>query len=1235
MAVHRIYVTKKAEYATEEKEVFEDLRGFLGIKSLTGLKIYNRYDVEGINSGAFDELIDSVFSEPPVDMVFSCLDHEVGVMFGVEYLPGQFDQRADSAAQCIRLVTGGLEPVVHSAKIYCLYGALTNKEIDALKSYVINPVECREASMEHPKTLIREAGKQDKTPVLDGFIDMGEGQRQAFIKEQGLAMDVLDLAFCQSYFKEKEGRNPTQTELKIIDTYWSDHCRHTTFLTSLDNITIENKAVKSAYEKYLAVRQELYKDKSRPVTLMDIATIGAKHLKKTGVLKDLDESDEINACCVKVDIDVDGKSEKWLLMFKNETHNHPTEIEPFGGAATCIGGAIRDPLSGRSYVYQAMRVTGAGNPLANLSETLPGKLPQIKICRTAAAGYSSYGNQIGLATGLVDEVYHPGYVAKRLEVGAVIGACPAENVVRQRPEAGDLVILLGGATGRDGCGGATGSSKAHDESSLLSCGAEVQKGNAPEERKIQRLFRNPDVVLLIKKCNDFGAGGVAVAIGELADGLEINLDAVPLKYEGLSGTEIAISESQERMAVVVAAENAQAFIRLAGLENLNAVIVANVTDKNRLVMFSQGEKIVDISREFLNSNGVLKHIDVKVLERDIITEAEAEYSLQDRWVSCLTGLNTCSKKGLIERFDSTIGAGTVLMPLGGRHQSTPVQAMCAKLPVYSGETNACSIMAYGFDPYLSEEDPFSGAYYAVVSSVCKMVAAGGTISKCWLSFQEYFERLMDNPVRWGKPFSALLGALEAQLALGLGAIGGKDSMSGSFGRLDVPPTLISFAVGLGKVENIISPEFKKAGSNIYLIKPEKTENGLLDKQSLISTLNQIESLIKEKVILSAYAIGFGGVCEAVSKMAFGNGIGAVIDLDTGGLFEKGYGSFLAEVSGDITIGKKIGVTTDEKAIIANGVEIDISELESRWGGVLEPVYKTTLQDGNRIPKPETISFNNNHTFSYTGPKGKPTVVIPVFPGTNCEYDTARAFEKYGAKTNIFVVKNRSARDIEESIEGFCKALGVGSILALPGGFSGGDEPDGSAKYIVSVLRNPRVAEEINRLLYERDGLILGICNGFQALVKSGLLPYGKIAGQRDNSPTLTYNTISRHQSRLVHTRISSTLSPWFMYHKVGDISLVAISHGEGRFIAEAQHIKTMAENGQIAAQYVDDSGEATNDIRFNPNGSDLAIEAITSPDGRILGKMGHSERAGIGLYKNVPYADEQLIFKGAIDYFKI
>ncbi len=1212
MSVYRIYVEKKSGFDVEAKSLLADIRSAFGLEGLKSIRIINRYDAEGLSEKDFKAAVPVVFSEPAVDVTY---DHMPAVgedesVIAQEYLPGQFDQRADSCAQCISLLCGGKRPAVKSAKIYIFSGKLSNTELETIKRYIINPVESREASLDRFETLNIKYDIPTSVKTVDGFIKKSDEQLNQMISDLGLAMDFDDIKFCQAYFRDDEHRDPTITEIRMIDTYWSDHCRHTTFSTIIDDAEINAPYIKKTYDEYLEAREELYKGRTdKPQTLMDLAVIGAKQLKKAGLLEDLDESEEINACSVKITVDVDGKDEDWLLMFKNETHNHPTEIEPFGGAATCLGGAIRDPLSGRSYVYQAMRVTGAANPLVPVEDTIEGKLPQRKITVGAANGYSSYGNQIGLATGHVNEVYHPGYVAKRMEIGAVIGAAPAKNVRRERPEPGDVVILLGGKTGRDGCGGATGSSKSHTLHSLESCGAEVQKGNAPEERKLQRLFRNPNVTAMIKRCNDFGAGGVSVAIGELTDGLLINLDAVTKKYDGLDGTELAISESQERMAVVIAKEDTEKFMAEAAKENLEATLVAVVKEEPRLKMNWCGNIIVDLSREFLNSNGAEKHTNVEV-GAPLIGNDDAGEDTPDRWDAMISNLNVCSQKGLVERFDSTIGAGTVLMPYGGKYQNTPNQAMAAKIPVLNGETTTASLMAWGYNPYLSSQSPYHGAISAVVESISKVVAAGGSYEKCWLTFQEYFERTQNNPERWGKPFSALLGAYKAQCELGCASIGGKDSMSGTFEEIDVPPTLVSFAVSLTKTDKIISSEFKAANSKVALIKPEYDDNNIVDFDSLKNVYKTVEKLIDEGKVLSCWAVSYGGVSEAVAKMGFGNKIGFKFTekLTSAELFRPCYGAFVIELSDDAEADLRIIGKTTLAYKFVNDYSIDGEHLEKLWEDKLEPVFPTKVDEPKE--KPQAFEYSAKTRVSPAIKVAKPKVLIPVFPGTNCEYDTARVFEKAGAQAEIFVVRNLTEGMIEESVKEMESRINQSQIVMLPGGFSGGDEPDGSGKFIVSFLRNPRLTDAIHNLLKNRDGLMLGICNGFQALVKLGLVPYGEIVDMKDNSPTLTFNTVARHQSKMVNTRIASNKSPWLASSSVGDIHTVAISHGEGRFVATAEQISKLAENGQIATQYVDFENEPTYNIQCNPNTSVEAIEGITSPDGRVLGKMGHSERKG-------------------------
>ena len=1228
--VYRIYVEKKPGFDGEAQGLLHELVDLVGIRNLTGLRLLNRYDVEGIDNVLFQQAIPTVFSEPPVDVTYDALP-DAKTVFAVEYLPGQFDQRADSASECIQLLSQGERPAVRSARVYLLDGELTADDLAAIKKYVINPVEAREASLDERSTLKMEFAIPTEVETLTGFTALDDDALEAFRNEKGLAMDHADIVFCQNYFKS-EHRDPTITEIRLIDTYWSDHCRHTTFGTILDDVKIDDELVQAAFDRYMALRAETGRDKKNR-TLMDCATIGAKALKQRGILKNLDESEEINACTVKIKCDVDGEQQDWLFLFKNETHNHPTEIEPFGGAATCIGGAIRDPLSGRSYVYQAMRVTGAADPLKPVSETMPGKLPQRKLVTTAAAGYSSYGNQIGLATGQVAELYHPGYAAKRMEIGAVVGATPASHVRREEPAPGDVVILLGGRTGRDGVGGATGSSKAHKLTSLETCGAEVQKGNAPIERKLQRLFRREDACRLIKRCNDFGAGGVSVAIGELADGLHIDLNKVTRKYEGLDGTELAISESQERMAVAVAAEDAETFMKYAAEENLEATIVATVTEEKRMREVWNGKTIVDLSREFLNSNGAERHANAHILPGHVWQPQFAGVSFEEKMESMVSNLNVCSQKGLGERFDSTIGAATVLMPYGGKYQLTPTMAMAAKLPV-DGETTTCSGMAWGFNPYLTEADPYRGAYLAVVESVTKLVCAGFHHEDMYLTFQEYFEHMNDKPERWGKPLAALLGALDAQMGLGIASIGGKDSMSGSFEKLDVPPTLVSFATAIGKANKVVSTEFKKPESTVVLIRPiTDPETGCPNFFSLKANYKVVEDMIESGMVASACSVGYGGIAEALFKMGLGNHIGFKMraDLGTHQMFEPMYGSIVLEMVSDAPAGEILGETTKEYTFEACGETLDMAQLQEIWEAKLEPVYP--YRKAGPTVEPITGSLT-----APAAPKigvAKPKVIIPVFPGTNCEYDTAKAFARAGADPEILVIRNLTPADVTASCEALVKAIDNSQIVMLPGGFSGGDEPDGSAKFIASFFRSPAVTEAVRRLLQQRDGLMLGICNGFQALIKLGLVPYGDIREISQYDPTLTFNTIGRHQSMLVRTRIASTGSPWLSKCAVGDEYTVAISHGEGRFVAPQQVLDKLIANGQVATQYVDLEGQPTMDQRYNPNGSVLAIEGITSPDGRVFGKMGHSERYGERLYKNVTGDKYQPIFEGGVNYFKL
>lgn len=1236
--VYRIYVEKKKAAASEAAGLLSDIRAFLGIESLEELRILNRYDVEGIDRGLFEYCIGTVFSEPQLDDTYNEPDSSGYYVFAVEPLPGQFDQRADSAAQCIQIISQQERPAVASAKVYMLKGdSLTAKDIEQIKAYVINPVEAREASIDMPDTLKTEYEIPTEVETITEFNELTEDGLRQFIADRGLAMDIDDITVCQEYFI-KEGREPTVTEIKMIDTYWSDHCRHTTFQTTIDSVTFEDELIEKTYNEYLEARKAI--GRSKPVNMMDIATIAVKCLKAEGKLPGLDESEEVNACTVKIKVNIDGNDENWLLLFKNETHNHPTEIEPFGGAATCIGGAIRDPLSGRAYVYAAMRVTGAADPLKPVSETLEGKLPQRKIVTTAADGYASYGNQIGLATGQVDEIYHEGYVAKRMEIGAVMGAAPAENVRREVPQAGDVIILLGGKTGRDGCGGATGSSKSHNTDSLASCGAEVQKGNAPEERKLQRLFRNPHAAKMIKRCNDFGAGGVSVAIGELADGLLINLDKVPKKYEGLDGTELAISESQERMAVVVANSDAAEFMKLADFENLESTVVAEVTEKPRLVMTWNGKTIVDISREFLDSNGAEKHITVKTAKA-AAPEKEMPESFEAGIRALAVDLNVCSKRGLSERFDSTIGAGTVLMPFGGRYQRTPSQAMAYKISVEKKDTKTCSLMSWGYNPYISSASPYHGAYTAVIESVSKLIASGAEFKDAYLTFQEYFEKLGKDSEKWGKPLSALLGAFKAQMGLGIAAIGGKDSMSGTFEDINVPPTLVSFAVTTENIDNILSNDFKAAGHRVLLIKPDTDSDGLVNLRSLKTVFSEVTRLMREGRVYAAYTPGFGGVAEAVMKMCFGNGIGFEFEagLAPEEIFGYAYGSFLLEVDADTKASAgnatvlNIGKTTASDCISRGSESVSLEELADIYEGRLESVYTCNINtEKSDIP---AVEYRFEGIRKAPAVKiAEPKVLIPVFPGTNCEYDSAKAMAAAGAEPEIFLIKNRSAEDIAESVRAFAGKVRESQMIFIPGGFSGGDEPDGSGKFITAFFRNEAVRDAVTELMDEREGLMCGICNGFQALIKLGLVPYGRIMETDESCPTLALNTIGRHQSKIVRTRIASNMSPWLADTEVGDVFTMPISHGEGRFAADDKLIKQLVQNGQIATQYVDFDGNPTDDIQFNPNGSFYAVEGITSPDGRIFGKMGHTERAGYGLYKNVPGRYELDMFGSAVKYFR-
>lgn len=1235
----RIFVEKKPGFDVEAKGLLHDLRHTLMIEGIEGLRVVNRYDIEGVSDEEYAAARNLVFSEPPVDYAF---DEEIELsedenVIAYELLPGQYDQRADSAAVCVQILTRGEKPIVRAAKLIIFKGKVSLEDVERMRKYVINPVEAHGAEMAKPESLVMEAEIPADVSEVEGFIDGGDDALQALADKVGFAMDMDDLKFCREYFKNTEHRNPSFTEMKVIDTYWSDHCRHTTFTTVFDEVEIDEEftPLKEAFEAYKNSRKILYVNKKKNMCLMDLATIAVKELKAAGKLGDLDESEEINACSINITADINGKPEEWLLMFKNETHNHPTEIEPFGGAATCLGGAIRDPLSGRSYVYQAMRVTGSGDPTVPVKDTLPGKLPQRKITRTAAGGYSSYGNQIGLATGQVSEIYHPGYVAKRMEIGAVVAATPKDHVIREVPEKGDIVILLGGRTGRDGCGGATGSSKAHNVNSLESCGAEVQKGNPPEERKLQRLFRNGDVTRMIRRCNDFGAGGVSVAIGELADGLDINLDAVPKKYEGLDGTELAISESQERMAVVVRKEDVDRFIAEANKENLEATVVAVVTDTNRLRMTWRGKTIVDVSRDFLNTNGAEKHakIHASAPTEELFPETKTD-NIKEKWLETVSDLNVCSQKGLSERFDSSIGASTVLMPFGGKYQLTPADGMAAKLPLSEGETTTASVMAYGYNPYLSSKSPFHGAIYAVVESIAKLAAMGADYSKARLTFQEYFERLGTDPKRWGKPFAALLGAYTAQIKIGTGAIGGKDSMSGSFGDMDVPPTLVSFAITVMEAGKVVSPEFKKEGSYIVYLPLNRLADGTPDFDALHKNYTAVYEAANAGKILSASAIKMGGLCEAISKMSFGNKIGAEISYD-GDLFGIAPGSIVFETDckdlfaelGGIVLGK-----TGGENIVVNGIEMTIDEVLNAWTSKLERVFPTKAREEEAVL--EDYLSDKKTVYVAKNKVAKPKVFIPVFPGTNCEYDTARQFIKAGAEPEICIFNNLSQANVDASLKTFAEKISQSQIIMFPGGFSGGDEPDGSGKFIATAFRNERVKEATMELLKNRDGLILGICNGFQALIKLGLVPYGEIRDIDSDCPTLTFNNIGRHVSQMTYTKVVSKLSPWFSKAELGSVHAIPVSHGEGRFVASEEMIKQLRANGQIATRYVDLNGNPTHDIAFNPNGSIDAIEGITSPDGRVLGKMGHSERKGDFVAKNIDAPKDQLIFESGVEYFK-
>ena len=1248
--VRRLYVEKRPGFDVEAGHLLEDIRTSLAPQGLRGLRCFNRYDVEGLSDADYERAKTTIFSEPNVDFVYDETLPELSgcTVFATEYLPGQYDQRADSAAQCIQLLTSGEYPAVASARVIALEGEVSEEDAARIRAFVINPVESRLASMDKPATLAAELPVPEAIALVDGFCAMSDEAIASYHASMGFAMTAADLCFCRDYFREEEHRDPTLTELKVIDTYWSDHCRHTTFLTRLEEITVEDGelsgAIKKGLEQYLAARAEVYGEREKPITLMDMATIGAKVLKKRGLLDDLDESDEINACSIEAPVTVNGRRETYLIQFKNETHNHPTEIEPFGGAATCLGGAIRDPLSGRAYVYQAMRVTGSADPTRPFEETLEGKLPQKKITTGAAAGYSSYGNQIGLATGQVTELYDEGYVAKRMEIGAVVGASPKEQVVRECPQAGDVIVLLGGRTGRDGCGGATGSSKAHDVSSIETCGAEVQKGNPPTERKLQRLFRRPEVSAQIKRCNDFGAGGVCVAIGELADGLRIDLDKVPKKYDGLDGTELAISESQERMAVVLAPDSVDAFIAAAGEENLEATPVAVVTDDNRLQMRWRGDVIVDMSRDFLNTNGVTQTaravLSAPKAGRPYRESAPAELdglAIPQAFLQNLSRLNVCSQKGLSERFDSSIGAGTVLMPFAGRHQQTPEEAMVAKVPVLGGSTDDATAMSYGYIPAVTRECPYRGSAFAVMESLSKLAAVGADPLRARLTFQEYFERLYDRPERWGKPASALLGALSAQLGMGLPAIGGKDSMSGSFGELDVPPTLVSFALTMTKASQTGTAAFQKAGSRVSLIPMPTTGDGMPDYERARALYSALVPMIREGRILSSSVVKEGGAAACIAKMAFGNGFGFRFDTENAQtLFAPLSASFVVEAAGELPeeFGAVfLGQTTADGAFAFGGTLVSQSDALAAYSGKLEKVFAQDPGVRAAMPCDTPLSaLRPGHAGAVHA--AKPRVFIPVFPGTNCEYDTARAFERASGRAEVMVVRNLTPSDIEQTIDRMVRLINQSNIIMLPGGFSGGDEPDGSGKFIATTFRNPRVADAVQRLLQERDGLMLGICNGFQALIKLGLVPFGEIRDQSEDAPTLSFNTLGRHVSRMVYTRVTSVLSPWLAGCEAGEVHAIPVSHGEGRFVASDDWVRRLSEAGQIATQYVDLNGNPSDDIAFNPNGSVCAIEGITSPDGRIFGKMGHSERTDRDCYRNVPGEKDQKLFVSGIKYFQ-
>ena len=1249
--VRRVYVEKKPAYAVQAKELKHEISSYLGIKSATNVRVLIRYDVENISDEVFEKACRTVFAEPPVDALYleKFEAAEGARIFSVEYLPGQFDQRADSAVQCVQFLDGDAQPIIRSATTYVIEGNVTDEEFDAIKHHCINPVDSRETGLEKPETLVTVFPEPEDVKIFDGFKDMSEADLKALYDSLNLAMTFKDFQHIQNYFKNEEKRDPSMTEIRVLDTYWSDHCRHTTFSTELTDVKFDEgdykEPIVKTYEKYLADREVLYKGRDdKFVCLMDLALMAMKKLKSEGKLADQEESDEINACSIVVPVDVDGKEEEWLINFKNETHNHPTEIEPFGGAATCLGGAIRDPLSGRTYVYQAMRVTGAADPTVSVKETLKGKLPQKKLVRSAAHGYSSYGNQIGLATGYVKEIYHPDYVAKRMEIGAVMGAAPRRAVIRENSDPGDIIILLGGRTGRDGIGGATGSSKVHTEASIEVCGAEVQKGNAPTERKIQRMFRREEVSHIIKKCNDFGAGGVSVAIGELADGLRVDLDKVPKKYAGLDGTEIAISESQERMAVVVDPKDVDKFLGFANEENLEAIPVAVVTEEPRLVLTWRGKEIVNISRAFLDTNGAHQEttVEVEIPNKDgnLFEERPDVVDVKAKWLETLADLNVCSQKGLVEMFDGSIGAGSVFMPYGGQYQLTETQSMVAKVPVQNGKTDTVTMMSYGFDPYLSSWSPYHGAAYAVTESVARIVATGGDYKKIRFTFQEYFRRMTEDPKRWSQPFSALLGAYAAQMGFGLPSIGGKDSMSGTFNEIDVPPTLVSFAVDVAKIQDVITPELKKAGNKLVWLRAPRDQYDLPDYAGIMDQYEKLHNDIQAGKVVSAYALDRHGIAAAVSKMAFGNALGVKIEhnLDPRDFFAPGFGDIIMEVPAD-KVGQLsitytlIGEVTDDGKFSYGNTVITEKEAEEAWKGTLERVFKTTSgEDNEKQAKDDLYHAENIYVCKHK--VAKPRVFIPVFPGTNCEYDSTRAFERAGAEVDVKVFKNLTAEDIHDSVELFTKAIDQAQIIMFPGGFSAGDEPDGSAKFFATAFQNAKIKEAVMKLVNERDGLALGICNGFQALIKLGLVPYGEICGQKADSPTLTFNTIGRHISKMVYTKVVSNKSPWLQKAQLGGVYCNPASHGEGRFVANDEWLAKLFANGQVATQYVTPAGELSADEEWNVNGSYMNIEGITSPDGRILGKMAHSERRGDGVAVNIYGEQDIKIFESGVEYFK-